>query len=160
MACLIPMLFQQPARQDIVSANLITSKSKLHDHHIFPRCAHKKYSLPLDELDSICNRVPVLEETNLKLGEAYPDKYMKDMRCTAMSSGTMGDLARRLEDCLIPGDPTASDWTESLKLEKFGEFCRNRGDLILKRVKQVVGDSLIVGEVSADEQAEEDDITT
>ena len=144
-------------RQDLVTSHVITADSKLHDHHIFPRAAHKKHGLSLDELDSISNRVPVLENTNQRLGEAYPERYLVDLRNTAKSNGTLDELARRFEDCLLPGNMLENVWAGSLKIESFGEFCRSRAELILKRVRNVVGDSLVVGEPSADEQAEEDD---
>lgn len=109
-------------RQDLVTARILGLESKLHDHHIYPRAAHKRHGLPLDELDSIANRIPVLEETNLRLNEAYPNKYLIEMRDVAKSNGTMDELVRRLEDCLIPGDVTNTQWPSQLEIDAFAIF--------------------------------------
>ncbi len=145
-------------RQDLVSAHIISSESRLHDHHIFPRAAHKKCALSLDELDSIANRIPVLEDTNLRLNESYPNRYMKEMRDIAKSNGTIDELPRRMDDCLMPGNVSDPGWLSIFDVERFADFSRLRADLIVKRVRQVVGDSLIVGKPTADQQAEEDDV--
>ena len=57
-------LLSATMRQDLVSAKKIDSTSRLHDHHLYPRASHKKLGLPSEMLDSICNRLPVLEDTN------------------------------------------------------------------------------------------------
>ncbi|MEQ1650341.1 MAG: DUF262 domain-containing protein [Hyphomicrobiaceae bacterium] len=145
-------------RQDLVSAKIIDTASRLHDHHLFPRASHKKLGLPSEMLDSVCNRIAVLEETNLKLNEAYPDKYFKDMRDVATSNGTLGELEQRLKDCLIPGNPRDQEWPKSFTKEGFDSFCRARGELILKRVQSVVGDSLKNIHPSQDELSGEDDV--
>jgi hypothetical protein len=145
-------------RQDLSTGRILNSESKLHDHHIFPKAAHKKHGLASEKLDSVANRIPVLEETNLSLGEAYPEKYMISMRNIASSNGTLDELSRRMEDCLIPGNLAAADWASTLVIDKFEEFCRDRAELILRRVKQVVGDSIVIGDPTADDEAEEDDL--
>jgi hypothetical protein len=145
-------------RQDLVSAKKIDSNSRLHDHHIFPRASRKKYGLQQDMLDSICNRVAVLEETNRKLGESYPDKYFKEMRDAAIKNGTADELKKRLADCLIPGDPQGADWLKTFSKDGFDTFCRSRGEMILTRVREVVGESLKLASQSPDDLAGEEDI--
>ena len=122
----------------------------LHDHHVFPKNAGKRHGLPQKMLDGICNRVPVLEQSNLKLNEAYPKEYFREMADQARSQGTLSGLIRRLRDCMIPGDPHDPDWPDSFSIERFEDFCRARAKLIVARVKEVVGDSLVT-DISSDE---------
>ena len=150
-------VFATPIRQDLVSGSNIDSEAILHDHHIYPRNAHKTHNLPSQVLDSICNRLPILAESNQRLGESYPQEYFKKMVDQARSQGTLDGLKRRLHDCMIPGDPYEPSWLDSFTIENFEEFCRKRARLIVSRVREVVGDSLKISPLSEDEIAEEDE---
>ena len=151
-------VFAMTVRQDMVSSENIDSESVLHDHHIFPSNAHKKHGLDKKMLDGICNRVPVLESSNLSLGEGYPEEYFGDMAHKARSQGTLEGLRIRLRDCMIPGDPGETKWHHDLSIEKFEDFCHNRAELIVKSVSGIVGDSLRNRALSDDEMAEDNDI--
>ena len=94
-------VFATTIRQDLTTGANIDSESKLHDHHIYPRNAHKKYDLPTRILDSICNRIPILGVSNQSLNEAYPQDYFKRMADQARAQGTLDGLQRRLHDCMI-----------------------------------------------------------
>lgn len=148
-------MFVTAIRHDLVSGGMIDSESALHDHHIFPRNAMKTHSLPRDMLDSICNRVPILGKSNQSLGEAYPQDYFGKMKRDAAGQGTLSGLAERLKDCMIPGDPRESSWPELFSVDKFPEFCRSRADIIIGRVRQIVGNSL--RELPSDEDSSEYD---
>lgn len=147
-------VFATTIRQDLVSGNNIGYDSRLHDHHIFPRNARKQ-GLPARMLDGICNRVPVLEKSNQSLGEAYPQEYFGQLVEQARSQGTIDGLRRRLRDCMIPGDPSEPTWPDSFSLDKFEDFCRSRAELVVARVREVVGDSLRVTPSSEDELVED-----
>ena len=151
-------VFAMTLRQDLVSAYKIDSESVLHDHHIYPKNARRKHGLSQSMLDGICNRVPVLEDSNLSLGEGYPDVYFQEMADRARSLGTLGDLSRRLRDCMIPGNPEELTWANSFSTEQFPVFCRKRAELIVSRVREIVGDSLRSDLFAEDELAEESDI--
>ena len=142
-------------REDLVTAEVIDSESVLHDHHIYPRNARKRYNLPPRRLDGICNRVPVLMSSNLGLGEGYPDEYFGKMVHDARLSGTLDALTRRLRDAMIPGDPTDPAWPRSFAVEQFETFCRKRAHLIVNRVREVIGDSLRSDISSEDEDVDE-----
>ena len=43
---------------------------------------------------------------------------------------------------MIPGDPEESTWANIFSIERFDEFCRKRADLIVARVREIVGDAL------------------
>ena len=150
-------VFATSIRQDLVSGGNITSESKLHDHHIYPRNADKRHNLSSTMLDSICNRIPILAESNLSLNEAYPQEYFRKLAEQARAQGTLEGLRRRLRDCMIPGDPAEVAWPDSFALENFEKFCRQRAELIVSRVREVIGASLKVGSLSEDEMAEEDE---
>lgn len=148
-------VFAMTLRQDLVSSQKIDSESVLHDHHIFPKNARRKHGLSQRMLDGICNRVPVLEASNLSLGEGYPESYFEEMAARARSLGTLGDLSRRLRDAMIPGDPEDSAWASSFAVDRFEAFCQRRAELIVSRVWEIVGDTLR-SDLLPDEELAED----
>ena len=150
-------IFATTVRQDLVTGSNITSESVLHDHHIYPRNAHKTHNLPHKMLDSICNRIPILGTSNQSLNEAYPQEYFKELVEKARSQGTLDGLERRLRDGMIPGSPNEPGWEDGLSIENFEIFCKKRAELIISRIREVIGDSLKVTPLSEDEMAEEDE---
>ena len=150
-------IFATTIRQDLISGDNINSESVLHDHHIYPRNAHKIYNLPQNMLDSICNRIPILDKSNLTLNEAYPHEYFRQIADQARAQGILDGLRRRLRDCMIPGDPGESTWPDTFAIDQFEDFCRRRAELIISRVREIIGESLKVSSLSEDEIAEEDD---
>ena len=150
-------VFATTIRQDLISGEIINSESKLHDHHIYPRNSHKRHDLPQSMLDSICNRIPILDKSNQALNEAYPQDYFKRMADQARAQGTLDGLRRRLHDCMIPGDPGESTWPDSFALDQFEGFCRRRAELIVSRVREIIGESLKISSLSEDEMEEGDD---
>ena len=135
-------VFATTIRQDLTTGNNIDSESDLHDHHIFPRVAAKNDNLPRQMLDSICNRVPILAASNLHLGETYPHDYFHQMADRARKQSTLGGMSARIRDCMIPGDPQDPQWVDIFSLKNFKTFCERRADLILSRVREIIGDSL------------------
>ena len=151
-------IFAITFHRDLLSGNSINAKSKLDDHHIFSKNASKKHGLNRRKLDSICNRVIILSSSNQHLGEGYPQTYFKEMVDRARAAGTpLGDLSRRVRDCLIPGDPEDPEWADSFSIDQFEGFCKKRAKLILSRVREIIGDSLQVNTSSDDELMEDDD---
>lgn len=150
-------IFATTIRQDLISGDSINSESMLHDHHIYPRNAHKIYNLPQNMLDSICNRIPILDKSNLTLNEAYPHEYFRQIADQARAQGILDGLRRRLRDCMIPGDPGESTWPDTFAIDQFEDFCRRRAELIISRVREIIGESLKVSSLSEDEMAEDDD---
>lgn len=145
-------LFATTISEDLVSGGVMDSGSELHDHHVYPRNARKRHDLPQNRLDGICNRVPILKASNLRLNEAYPHEYFQRMVASARSQGTLGGLRRRLDNCMIPGDPSKPGWAEQFSIKMFEEFCKLRAQLIVERVGEVIGESL-----RSDTSAEEDE---
>ena len=151
-------VFATTIRQDLISGNKIDSESTLHDHHIFPKNSGRRHQLPQKLLDGICNRIPILEKSNQALNEAYPREYFRRMADDARSQGTMDGLRRRLNECMIPGDPADPSWPNSFSIENFESFIKKRAELIVSRVKEVVGESLRSDSTSEDESEEDDGI--
>ena len=58
---------------------------------------------------------------------------------------------------MIPGNPSESGWEDAFSIDNFERFCRSRAELIISRIREVVGDSLKVKELSEDAMAEEDE---
>ena len=109
-------------------------------------------------LDGICNRVPILGDTNQSLGEGYPTEYFLEMADRARKEGTLDDLRRRMRDCLIPGDPQDPTWAASFSVDRFEAFCEKRAELIVSRVREIVGDSLRIDSLPDRELAEDSDV--
>ena len=145
--------------KDLISGKTIDLGSRLHDHHIFPKNASKKHRLQQPMLDSICNRLPILDSSNLSLGEGYPKTYFKDIVDNARKEGTLGDLGRRMDDCLIPHPHNFKDpqWADRFSINQFTEFCQKRAKLIVERVREIVGDSLQASALSGDESMEDNE---
>lgn len=148
-------VFATTIRQDLITGKNIDSESILHDHHIFPKNAAKNDGLPRQMLDSICNRVPILGTSNQRLGEEYPDNYFRQLADRARSQSTLGGLAARTRDCMIPGNPNDTHWVEMFSLKNFHSFCEQRADLILGRVREIIGDSLRITSTHEQEDSEE-----
>ena len=108
-------------------------------------------------LDSICNRITLLAESNRMLGDELPQVYFGRLADQARRQGTPGGLQKRLEDSLIPGSVETTSFLDGLSLERFEVFCRMRADLIIRRVREIIGDSLNEGPVSDDLVVEEED---
>ena len=150
-------IFASTIREDLVSGGMIEPTSRLEDHHIFPRKAHKEYEIPVERLDSICNRIYLLADSNRSIGDAYPRDYLHEQAERAAQQGTLGALQRRLRDCMVPGDDIGSTaWTQGLEVSSFDSFCESRAKLILDRVREVVGSSLKDGPIGEDELVEGD----
>lgn len=150
-------IFAGTIREDLISGGMIEASSRLEDHHIFPRNASKRHQIPVKQLDSICNRIYVLADSNRSIGEAYPKDYLAEQVEKARSQGTLGAVKRRLRDCMIPCDDVGSlSWIQSLQISSFDSFCEIRARLILGRVREVVGSSLKDGPIGEDEPVDGD----
>lgn len=149
-------IFSTTIRLDLRTGRMLDGESELHDHHIYPRNAHRKYGLPRNLLDSICNRLYILKESNLAIGEGYPESYFGQLAQTARDNGTADGFRRRMADCMIPGDPNDRYWTDIFSIENFEAFCKARAQLIVERVREVVGSSLKDTGLTPEELVDED----
>ncbi len=128
-------------REDLLTG--VPLDGNLEDHHIFPRSLTKR-GIPRNKLDSIANRIIVTQKTNRLLGDTLPRKYFGDLRAQSIKDGTVGDLQRRLEQSMIPGNILHPDFLQQFEVERFDRFLTQRAGILLKRVEEIIGKSLIV----------------
>jgi hypothetical protein len=153
------------ALQCIITSNLrvdvLTGASLIaadvEEHHIFPRAGRHGSARKRKLYDSIVNRTLVLRSTNRKLSNEKPEVYFGRMADEARRAGMLEALQSRLREHLIP-------WAEHAKEPRFGsrfaeenfeEFARERATLLLRKVREAIGDSLIV---STEPASESDDV--
>jgi hypothetical protein len=110
----------------------------------------------LDKLDSIVNRLPLLGDSNRKLSDREPADYFEELRHNAVRTGTLGDLRRRLQDAMIPGALDSDQWLNQFSIERYDDFLAARANLLVERVRELIGDSLVISEPTPDMAAEED----
>lgn len=130
--------------QDLRSGGKINPESILHDHHIFPRSLFSK-STKKDarkRSDSICNRITILAESNQNLSNKPPEIYFKEMVDEQRNEGNLSDLKARMYCCLIPGNPEDPQWLDRFSMNRFDDFCRERAELIISKVRGIIGKSL------------------
>ena len=149
-------IFSTTIRTDLFSGKTLGGESELHDHHIYPRNAHRRHDLSIKLLDSICNRIYILKESNLAIGEGYPDSYFRNLAKIADQNGTADGFQKRMADCMVPGSPDDPRWTDMFSIENFEVFCRARAQLIVERVREVVGSSLKDPALTEEELVDED----
>jgi hypothetical protein len=108
-----------------LNASLLGKSNKLEVHHIFPRSRlykHKnKYSK--SEVNALANFCFLTKDTNLKIGNQYPQKYFPKIE-----KDNPGALASQW----IPDDP------ELWKIENYREFLEARKVLLAKEVNRLM----------------------
>ena len=149
-------IFSTTIRMDLLSGRVLGDDSELHDHHIYPRIMHRKNKLPIRLLDSVCNRIYILKESNLKLGDEPPNRYFRRLANEADENGTADGFQKRMSDCMIPGDPDNPRWADMFSTGNFETFCQARAQLIVERVREVIGSSLKDPALMEDELVDED----
>lgn len=143
--------------KDLMTSDLLDTNS-IEDHHIFPRSLQKQ-GINKNKLDSIANRIIVSKDTNRSLSDDKPENYLTKLKNDAIKSGTLPELNKRLLDSLIPDNANISEFTEQLKIQNFDTFLKKRAELILTKIKEVLGDSLTTNEeqTNIDEDMEEEE---
>lgn len=124
-------LLRRLVSEDFYSGSKIESDS-LEMHHIFPRSFGAK-----KQVDSIANLVPLTRESNQLLSNRNPSEYIPELR------ERLGvDIAnQRLTLALFPVHfaPDGSLKPFTLSDDQYEPFLRERGRLILKKIKEAVG---------------------
>jgi len=118
-------------------------KTDLEDHHIFPR-SFTRHGISRNTLDSIANRIIVSQRTNRSLGDTPPVEYFGDLQMRAQEDGTIKDLQRRLTQLMIPGNVSSPNFTQQFTIENFDSFLTQRASILLERVGEIIGKSLII----------------
>lgn len=122
------------ARLDLWTGSKL--EDPLEDHHLFPK--RMKNSHGLKRIDGVANRVFILANSNRSLSDREPSDYLSEIIERGEMSGTQGEVKRRFAENLLPYDPTGHLYLP----DSFDEFCQVRSDLILERVKELIGPAL------------------
>ncbi|WP_176758107.1 GmrSD restriction endonuclease domain-containing protein [Thermus arciformis] len=130
----IQALLRRVIPEDFYSGSRIES-DVLEIHHIFPRSFGGK-----KKVDSIANLVPLTSESNQLLSNRNPSDYIRDLK------DRMGiNVANhRLRNALLPIQFTPGGEINPLILsdDQYETFLRERGKLILEKIKEVLGNRL------------------
>jgi hypothetical protein len=128
------------ANEDLITGRPL-KVSDIEDHHIFPRSLGKeKEKRAL--LDSVANRIMISKETNRTLSNQHPKEYFAYLRNTVILEGTLHDANRRLSNCFIPGNIESDEFLDIFDNSSLRKFLSERAELILQRVREVLGESL------------------
>ncbi|WP_198665510.1 GmrSD restriction endonuclease domain-containing protein [Thermus sediminis] len=124
-------LLRRSIMEDFYSGAKIES-SNLEIHHIFPRSFGAK-----KKVDSIANLVPLTRESNQLLSNRNPSEYIAELgkRTSTYKAN------KRLAGALFPVrlTPTGEINPQILSDDQYEIFLQERGKLILKKIKEVVG---------------------
>ncbi|MDR0786730.1 MAG: DUF262 domain-containing protein [Gemmatimonadota bacterium] len=119
-----------------------TQPDDVEDHHIFPSALHRRNGLNKRFLDSVANRLLVSKSTNRYIKDRSPQDYMERMWSSAAQNGTLTKKKALLHSACIPVYDTKEEFIAQFNPVNFEIFIRNRADLILGIIKEVVGDAL------------------
>jgi len=124
-------LLRRSIMEDFYSGSKIESNN-LEIHHIFPRSFGAK-----KKVDSIANLVPLTRESNQLLSNRNPSEYIAELgRHTSIQKAN-----ERLANALFPVRLTSTGEIapQILSDDQYEAFLQERGKLILKKIKEVVG---------------------
>ena len=140
------------AKEDMISG--VSLDGDAEDHHIFPRSLSKNYDIDKNKLNAITNRVIISRASNNFLSDTLPENYFLDLQNRSIETGTEGDVNRRLRQNLIPGDIAHATFVNQFKRENFDRFLEDRATLLLEKVREIIGKSLIVPKGSHEDDSE------
>jgi hypothetical protein len=129
------------AKDDLLSGEKLR-EGELEDHHIYPRSLRKTHDFDIKKLDAITNRILVSRKSNSELSDTLPDKYFSELQQRTISMGIEGQVNNRLKQCLIPGDITHIHFAKNFTLDNFDVFLNARGEMILEKVREIIGNAL------------------
>lgn len=146
------------AKKDLISGETLEI-TELEDHHIFPRSLGKNASKEHKELlESVVNRIVISKKTNRELTNRQPSDYFSELRKTVIADKTVHEAKKRLADCCLPNNIESPNFIKQFEQSNLESFLENRAKLILKRVEEILGDSLSrIGVASTDYDDNESD---
>jgi hypothetical protein len=134
----IQALMRTTVKEDLMTGDRL--QGDLEDHHIFPYSLNKS-GLSKGLLNSIANRVLVSKRTNRDLTNKNPESYLGDLAELHVAQGSTGDLDRRLKSCFIPYSSSEAGFRDNFAQRRFPEFLSQRAKVLVRRIREVVGDS-------------------
>lgn len=115
---------------------------EVEDHHIFPASLARRERLNKRLLDSITNRILVSKDTNRSLGDQRPRDYMLSLYASASKNGTLQLKKSLLRAACIPTADSEKDFADLFDTKQFDHFLKQRAELILNLIAEVLGDAL------------------
>ncbi len=129
----IQALMRNNAKKDLMTGDPLDNNTE--DHHIYPYALYKS-GLKKNALNSIANKVIVSKSTNRDLRDKNPEKYLVALIEQNKNLGTTAVLDR-IKACLIPYN--SNNDNAMYKTENFNKFLENRANLIIDKIREVVG---------------------
>ncbi len=132
-------------KMDLLTGNDLMGDD-IEEHHIFPRSQRAFDPRRRKLYDSIANRTLVLKSTNRALSNERPRIYIERLINSARETGVLEGLRARFREHLIP-------WSESVDERGFADrfdernveqFLRERAGLLLQKVRETIGESLLI----------------
>jgi hypothetical protein len=152
----IQALMRTTVKEDLLTGNPLDGE--LEDHHIFPYSLNKS-GLSKGRLNSIVNKVLVSKNTNRTISNTNPDQYLVEVAGVNREHGTTSDFDRRLKTCFIPYSSAESDFENRFAKNMFNHFLNDRAEMLIARIREVVGDSWQVA-ASGEVNLEDDEFVT
>ena len=134
----IQALMRTTVKEDLLTGRPLDGE--LEDHHIYPYSLNKS-GINKGKLNSIVNKVLLSKHTNRDIGNNNPDHYLSEVSEIHRKNGSTGDLDRRLEACFIPYSSSSPDFSSHFSIESFDVFLNDRAEMLISRIKEVVGES-------------------
>jgi len=134
----IQALMRTTVKEDLLTGNSLDGD--LEDHHIYPYSLNKS-GLSKGKLNSIVNKILVSKSTNRDISNTNPGKYLSELAKFHRENGSTGDFDRRLDACFIPYSSSSEDFEIKFSKSVFDEFLNDRAEMLICRIKEVVGDS-------------------
>ncbi|MVF20310.1 DUF262 domain-containing protein [Methylocaldum sp. BRCS4] len=151
----IQALMRTTARQDLLTGNHL--ENDLEDHHIYPFSLVKS-GINKNKLNSIVNRIVVSKISNRDISNLNPEKYLVDVLHRHKEEGSLGDLDRRLQNCFIPYRANDPEFAMKIAKENFDSFLIDRAEMLIDRIREVVGDAWKAPSNDEDSNLEDDEV--
>jgi hypothetical protein len=107
----------------------LTHQGRIHFiqwHHIFPKALLKEARYETGEINEIANMAFITGQTNRRISDKYPEKYLPDI----VEKQGLGALEKQL----VPYQP------ELLKIENYREFLRGRREAMVARMNEFINE--------------------
>jgi len=144
-------LMYSSIKTDFWTGAKLEDNIEIEDHHIFPKTLGRRGVGTLTNLDSICNLVPLTKESNRELGDTPPHEYFKRLRQRGLEQDLLDVTQKRLIESLIPFDVRHSDIDKYFSTDNYGTFLRARAQMLLSRVREIIGEALITDKIDDEE---------
>lgn len=153
----IQALMKTTTKEDLLTGNMLNED--IEDHHIFPYSLIKS-GINKTKINSIINRIVISKSSNREIGNTNPDKYLVDLVEHHKQEGNIGDLDRRFKNCFIPYGCDDTELKHKFSKDSFDKFLSDRAEVILYRIKDVVGDAWQAPSESEDVNLEDDEFVS